>query len=83
VPTAVDEGIEADVGFVQPASEPTSQGFDCRRAGHYWGRAGVGGASKAVYSGFSLHWCAEWAQHAVDVSQPEPAHRGTTYTTSG
>jgi hypothetical protein len=82
-PAAVDEGIEADVRFVQLAFEPTSQGFDRRGTGHYWRRAGVGSASKAVDSGFSPHWCAEWAQDVVDVSQCTQAHPRTSYTRGG
>ena len=66
------KGIEADGGFDQLAFEPASQGLDRRRTGRYRRRAGVGRAGKAVYSGLSLHWCAEWAQHAVDVS-PSPS----------
>ena len=72
MPTAVDEGIEADGGFDQLAFEPASQGLDRRRTGRYRRRACVGRAGKAVYSGLSLHWCAEWAQYAVDVS-PSPS----------
>ena len=72
MPTAVDEGIEADGGFDQLAFEPASQGLDRRRTGRYWRRACVGWTGKAVYSGLSLHWCAEWAQYAVDVS-PSPS----------
>jgi hypothetical protein len=59
VPTAVDEGIEADVRFVQLASEPTSQGLDRRRTGHYWRRAGVGSPRKTVYSRTSSRSSAE------------------------
>ena len=49
VVTAVHEGIEADVRFIQLESEPTSQSLDRRRTGHYRRRAGVGSASKTVY----------------------------------
>ena len=82
MPTAVDEGIEADGGFDQLAFEP-SQGLDRRRTGRYRRRACVGRAGKAVYSRLSLHGCAEWAQHAVDISQPEPTHPGTCSRASG
>ena len=76
-------GIEADVQFLPLASEPTGQGLDRRRTGHYRRRAGVGSAGKAVDSRLSPRWCAEWAQHAVDVSQRAQAHRRTTYSASG
>ena len=43
-------GIEADVGFITLASEPTGTSLDRGRTGRYRRRAGVGSASKAVCS---------------------------------
>ena len=56
LPTAVDEGIEADVPFIPLASEPASQGLDRPRTRHYGHRAGVGGRSKAIYSRLILRY---------------------------
>jgi hypothetical protein len=82
VRTAVHEGIEADLQFIQLASEPTGKSLDRCRTRHYRCRAGVGSVIKAD-SRLSPRSCAEWAQHAVDVSQRAPARPRTTYSRSG
>jgi hypothetical protein len=68
MPTSVDEGIEADGGYDQLAFELASPGLDRRRTGRYWRPAGVGRVGKAVYSGLSIHWCAERPQYAVELA---------------
>jgi hypothetical protein len=82
VPTAVDEGIEADVPFIPLASAPASQGLDRPRTRHYGHRAGMGGGSKAVYSRLSLRYCTRWTKH-VGVSQRVQARVQTIYSASG
>jgi hypothetical protein len=59
VVTAVHEGIEADLQFIQLLSESTNPSLDRYRTGHYWRRAGVGSASKAVSSRRSPRSCAD------------------------
>jgi hypothetical protein len=79
VPTAVDKGIEADVAYVPLASEPTSQGLDRHRTGHYWHRAGVGSVTKAIRPRLGPGWRAGWTQH-VDVSQRVQARLRRTFS---
>jgi hypothetical protein len=55
--TAVHEGMEADLQFIQLAFESTGASLDRYRAWHYRRRAGVG--SVTVYTRFSARSSAE------------------------
>src|SRR5215203_271962 len=79
VPTAGDKGIEADVSYVPLASEPTSQGLDRHRTGHYGHRAGVGSIAKAIRPRLRPGWRAGWTQH-VDVCQRVQARLRRTFS---
>jgi Sortase domain len=83
VVTAVHEGIEADLQFIQLASESTSASLDRYRTGHYRRRAGVGSIGRAVSTQFSSRSCAAWGWDAVDVSQRTQGHSRTVYGPSG
>jgi hypothetical protein len=76
--TAVHERREADLQFIQLAFKSTSASLDRYRAWHYRRRAGVGSASKAVYTRFSPRSCAEWGRHALGVSQCDQGQPRTT-----
>ena len=71
MPTAVDEGIEADGGFDQLAFQLASQGLHRRRTGRYWRRAGVGLAGKAVYSGSAFTGAPNG--HSMPSRSPSPS----------
>jgi hypothetical protein len=76
--TAVHEGMEADLQYIQLAFESTGASLDRYRAWHYRRRAGVGSGSKTVYTRFSPRSCAEWGRHAVGVSQCDQGQPRTT-----
>ena len=76
--TAVHEGMEADLQFIQLVFESTGASLDRYRTGHYWRRAGVGSVSKTVYTRFSPRSCAEWGRHAIGVSQCDQGQPRTT-----
>jgi hypothetical protein len=76
--TAVHEGMEADLQFIQLAFELAGASLDRYRTGRYGRRAGVGGVSKTDYTRFSARSCAEWGGQAVDVSQCDQGQRRTT-----
>ena len=76
--TAVHEGMEADLQFIQLVFESTGASVDRYRAWHYRRRAGVGSVSKTVYTRFGPRSCAEWGRHAVGVSQCDQGQPRTT-----
>jgi len=76
--TAVHEGMEADLQYIQLAFESTGASLDRCRAWHYGRRAGVGSVSKIVYTRFSPRSCAEWGRHAIGVSQCDQGQPRTT-----
>jgi len=76
--TAVHEGIEADLQYIQLAFESTGASLDRYWAWHYRRRACVGSVSKTVYTRFRPRSCAEWGRHAIDVSQCDQGQPRTT-----
>ena len=76
--TAVHEGMEADLQFIQLAFESTRTSLDRYRAWHYRRRAGVGSVSKTVYTRFSPRSCAEWGRHALGLPQCDQGRPRTT-----
>jgi hypothetical protein len=76
--TAVHEGIEADLQYIQLAFESTGASLDRYWAWHYRRRACVGSVSKTVYTRFSPRSCAECGRHAIDVSQCDQGQPRTT-----
>jgi hypothetical protein len=63
--SAVREGMEADLQFIQLTFASTGASLDRYRTVHYRRRAGVGSVRKTVYTRFSPRSCAERGRYAV------------------